>query len=376
MSTLVNRPGGHRWIQFRGPGGSRHTLCLGRTSKSQATYFQARLDALLAARMMNQAPDPDTAHWVSGLGVSLRRRLAAVGLIATDYAATLGELADASLASREDVPGTAINLRLTRENLIGCFGREKLLGNLTPEDGKRFLEYLKDRGRIGGGGLSRATSSRRHRIAKQMLTFAVKKNWLHANPFPGVGRQEEANYAKRFFVDPPLFLRVLREARNQEFRAILVLARFGGLRCPSEIQPMRWSQIDPNRKTILVMSPKTKRYARGGERTIPLFQEILGEIGKLPRRDDLLFPNHQKTGQSLTDELQRVCRWAGVALWPKPWHNMRATRETELMEDFPIQVVASWMGHSPSIALTHYAQTTKDHLTKAVKMDNILLKAE
>ena len=57
---------------------------------------------------------------------------------------------------------------------------------------------------------------------------------------------------------------------------------------------------------------------------------------------------------------------AGIDPWPKTFHALRASHETDLLERFPIQVVAKWLGHSPKIALTHYARTTDDHFQAAV----------
>jgi hypothetical protein len=47
---------------------------------------------------------------------------------------------------------------------------------------------------------------------------------------------------------------------------------------------------------------------------------------------------------------------AGLAPWLRPFNNRRASCETDLLREFPIQSVTSWMGHSPAVALAHYAQ--------------------
>src|SRR6185437_14370054 len=40
--------------------------------------------------------------------------------------------------------------------------------------------------------------------------------------------------------------------------------------------------------------------------------------------------------------------------WPRLFHNLRASRETELVESYPVQVVTSWLGNTPSAAMRHY----------------------
>jgi hypothetical protein len=56
---------------------------------------------------------------------------------------------------------------------------------------------------------------------------------------------------------------------------------------------------------------------------------------------------------------------AGLAPWPRLFHNLRSSRETELLEQFPVHVVALWMGHDAKVCLKHYAQTTDQHFDRA-----------
>jgi hypothetical protein len=49
------------------------------------------------------------------------------------------------------------------------------------------------------------------------------------------------------------------------------------------------------------------------------------------------------------------------------FHNLRASRETELVEAYPVQAVTSWLGNTPSIAMRHYLMTTDEHFDVAVK---------
>ena len=51
------------------------------------------------------------------------------------------------------------------------------------------------------------------------------------------------------------------------------------------------------------------------------------------------------------------------------WHNLRASRETELTARFPLHVVAQWLGHTPKVATQHYLQVTDEHFALAVAND-------
>jgi hypothetical protein len=50
----------------------------------------------------------------------------------------------------------------------------------------------------------------------------------------------------------------------------------------------------------------------------------------------------------------KIIRRAGLKAWPRLWHNLRATRETELADTFPVHVVCEWIGNSQRIAAKHY----------------------
>ena len=47
---------------------------------------------------------------------------------------------------------------------------------------------------------------------------------------------------------------------NPTWRTIIALARFGGLRCPSEVLSLEWRHVDWERGRVAVPSPKTDRY--------------------------------------------------------------------------------------------------------------------
>ena len=63
---------------------------------------------------------------------------------------------------------------------------------------------------------------------------------------------------------------------------------------------------------------------------------------------------------------EKIVRRAGLQPWPRLFHNLRASRETELVESFPVQVVTSWLGNTPKVAMQHYLMTTDEHFDAAV----------
>src|SRR5207245_11543855 len=74
---------------------------------------------------------------------------------------------------------------------------------------------------------------------------------------------------------------------------------------------------------------------------------------------------YRDANQNLRTQLQPIIRRAGLESWPKLFHNLRATRETELAAVHPIHVVCSWIGHAAAIAQKHYLQVTEEHFALA-----------
>lgn len=68
----------------------------------------------------------------------------------------------------------------------------------------------------------------------------------------------------------------------------------------------------------------------------------------------------------LRRQFEAIVLKAGLSFWGKPFQNLRSTQETELVGSYPLHVVTSWLGNSPTIASKHYLQTTEAHFEQAI----------
>lgn len=87
MASRVNRPNGHRWIQFKDTSGSRKTLRLGKITARAADDIKRRVEAMLSAQILGCLPDEETARWIASMPPVLADRFAAVGLIESAWLA-------------------------------------------------------------------------------------------------------------------------------------------------------------------------------------------------------------------------------------------------------------------------------------------------
>jgi len=76
---------------------------------------------------------------------------------------------------------------------------------------------------------------------------------------------------------------------------------------------------------------------------------------------------------NLWTEMTRLQRRAGISGWPRLFHSMQASRQTELQREFPLHVVCSWLGNSPRIAQQSYLLVTEDDFAKAAGVAKVMV---
>ena len=76
---------------------------------------------------------------------------------------------------------------------------------------------------------------------------------------------------------------------------------------------------------------------------------------------------YHEANANLRTQLCRIIRKAGLTPWPKLFHNLRSSRQTELAERYPIHVVCAWIGNSRAVAQEHYLQVTDAHFAQAIQ---------
>ncbi len=84
---------------------------------------------------------------------------------------------------------------------------------------------------------------------------------------------------------------------------------------------------------------------------------------------EAVVPRLRNPRMNLRTHIERIIARAGMKPWPRLFHNLRASCATDWVERFPNHAVASWLGHSPLIAATHYLQARDAHFTMATGRD-------
>jgi integrase len=371
---------GKNTLQFTDANGKRKTVRLGSMSKKSAEAIRLKVEHLVTASLAKVPLDHDTALWIASIGDELAARLATVGLMPERVkSVTLSELLAqyADIVESKNKSGTRTNFLTISTDLTKFFSVTIDVRSITDENAREFLDHLCER------ELASATIARRLRRVRSIFAFGVKKKLLAVNPFgeisvPTVLPQERKAYVTVADTEK------LIAATNPTWRTIIALARYAGLRCPSEVLTLKWSDVNFATSRMTVSSPKTERIPGKAYRVMPIFAQLrpyLDEAFELASDGEVFVIGgsngeaYRKTAQgpngwvnsNLRTTFTKLVRRAGLTPWPRLFHSLRASCETDLLAEFPINAVTEWMGHSETVALKHYSRIPDDVYERAAK---------
>jgi integrase len=212
-----------------------------------------------------------------------------------------------------------------------------------------------------------------------LFHYAVRHELIARNPFAGVKRDPQTNPARQRYIDRATIQAVIDAVPSAEWRLLIALSRFLGLRVPSEPFALRWSDVDWERGRLRVTSPKTAHHGKPF-RVVPILPEVRPHLEDVfaiaPEGAEYVLQRLiERYSRAKTDApranfrttFQKIIRRAGVEPWPKAFGNLRASAATDFAQRFPAHVCSAWMGHTAAIAETHYLMTTETHFAAALK---------
>lgn len=378
MASLANDPGGRHRILFFDGDGLRRTVRLGKIPIKQARRIHGHVEHLIAAQIDGSAPPEQTSRWLANdVKEPLRGRLVRVGLakpIEKREALTIGAAIDQFRDRprwRSLKPKTVHNYNGMLGRLAAHFGDDMPIGDVTEIMAEDFHGRLLEPKDKGGCGLSRASANKVADVASMLFRFAVKCREIDRNPFDEVRRGAVAT-SNHAFVESEVAQQIMADQHDTQWRLVFALARWGGLRTPSEPRELRWGDIDWERNRMTVRSPKTERHFGGASRVVPIFPELVAPLRdrfeEAEPGEEFAIPMLRTQGvTAVRSHFDRVVKRLGIERWPRMMHNLRSTRQTELEQEFPTHVVCSWLGNSARVAQKHYLQTTEAHFAKAAQ---------
>lgn len=375
MASICDDDNGRRRILFVAPDQKRKTIRLGKTDRRTAEGVARHVETLLAAQIGGQPVPRETAVWLTTVPAKLKEKLAAVGLIEGEKTLTVNEFLDDWL-NRKRQSGHAVQSLIAWgqavKELKGLLGTRKLV-SLTHTDGEAY------RGAMLARELRETTVHKRLTHARQFLEDAVRFGHITANPWKYVRQRAGDQCERRAYVPVKDVSRIIDHCPNVWWKLLVALARFGGLRIPSEAFSLTWGDVDWERGRLSVPSPKTQHQGKP-HRVIPLFTLLRPHLEAAFEHAEggaeFVFPAEYRDRASgpsgwrnanLRTQFERIVRRAGVDPWTRLWHSLRASCESDLAQSFPLATVTKWLGNTPSVALRHYVDPTETAFEKAAE---------
>ncbi len=379
MASIASDSNGRKRIQFVGLDGKRRTLRVGKATKSDAARTARHIENIITAELQRQPIARDTAEWLGDLTDLMHQKLVAVGLVnPRELAAAqlLGSFAENYIRGRVDAKDSSRTVYTrARRLLVEFFGAERQLGTISAGDACEWRLWLI------GKKFADTTVRKMCSVARMIFKAAVKRKLIESNPFDDeeIKTAVTGNAARFRFITAEIINEVIEACPNVEWRVIVALSRWGGLRCPSETLSLKWGHVDWERNRLIVPSPKTAHHEGKGERMVPLFPELRVHLEAAFEQaepgTEYVVNRYRSAAQNLRTTFEKIIRKAGHQPWERLFHNLRATRQTELSDRFPQHVVCGWMGNSQPVAVRHYLHTTDEHFSRAVSEDSTSVNA-
>lgn len=244
--------------------------------------------------------------------------------------------------------------------MTGFLGNDCPLADVTPAKGEAFRQSMLS------AELRATTIHKRLQHARMLFAHAKRQGLVETNPFDFVSHRPGDASERRAYVPAADVQRAIEHAPNGTWKLLIALSRFAGLRVPSEALSLRWQDVDWERGRLTVPSPKTQHLAGKSYRVIPLFPALRpyleAAFDAAPEGAEYVIPEeYRKRAQgpggwanaNLRTTLEKIVRRAGLETWPRLWHSMRASCESDLARQFPLAVVAKWLGNTQAVAMRH-----------------------
>ncbi len=346
MASIAKSSGGSVRVFFYDKAGRRKAIHLGRVSDDTAEGICRKIERFLNAQILGEEPTRNDSEWLGSSG--LRKKFVAVGLVEPLPADTKAEIPTLEAFIRSYIERRASKVKpasvtvwtQVEQNLKDLMPKGIRLDEITVGHAKDFHEALKAK------GMQKSTISKRIGFCRQFVNDAVDRELITKNPFVSV------------------------KAPRPKMKSNTFVTR---------------STIERIMDRMFIPEPKVEHHEERGIRECPIFPEVMRELLDAKELNDAKdnpsefvvdadayraaanTPSGWKNANLRTQFLKLLAK-ADIEPWPRLFHSMRASRQTELTESFPSHVVCSWLGNSEEVAKDHYLLLTDEHFKKASEL--------
>ncbi len=207
------------------------------------------------------------------------------------------------------------------------------------------------------------------RNAKACFNDAVERELMNANPFRKLTSTAVSAERDRY-ITPKEADSILDKCPDIRWKVLFGLARFAGLRVPSETHLLTWGDVDWQRGRLSVYAPKTERFPKHRRRPVPIVPKLMTI---LQDAFDAAAEGQERVVALSRNNLHRMVRSvvqkAGLEPWKDLFQALRRSCDTEWKQTFPAYAVDGWLGHSGQVSEKHYLMVPDDLWDRAAGLD-------
>lgn len=346
----------------------RHEITLSRKCLAIEAEFRDLLQFLADSKNYGTRLSVQTLRRVENLPLEPREKLVASGLIEATPAEkaakipTLSVFLDRYKITRVGVKPWSVQRDKKLFNyLLEYLGPNKRIDKITREEAEGIRKYLMQDRKAGKGRLAESSTNKVISEIKSIFRYAVDWELIAQSPFEKVKGGKTTNPERQYYVSRQEIEAAMEACTGHpELAKLLAFGRFAGLRIPSEIHELKFSDFETHGDGGIF----TVRQGKTGRRRIPVFDDLRPYFEALQAA--------AKPGQVYVFEKYRNCRnpavlikdymvKAGLVPWEKFFTNLRSSCQTDKeREGYSRSEMDAIFGNSEKIRQQHYIQPLPD----------------
>ncbi|GHT36334.1 hypothetical protein FACS189427_07740 [Planctomycetales bacterium] len=254
--------------------------------------------------------------------------------------------------------------------LVEYFGGKKRIDLITPAEAGGIRNYLMNERTVRRGKLKPSSANKAIRAMKPIFRFAVDCGYIAVSPFAKVKSGSIISLERQEYISVERLEQAIAACGNDiELRGLLAIARFQGLRIPSEVRDLKFSDFRQENTGIIFSVPDT---GKTGSRRVPVFSEFVPYLTELQQHrkegQEYLFEKYRQVKTSgkikfvnIGALIRKKMKRAGVPFWEKLFINLRSSCMTDKERlGWSRSLMDAVFGNSERIRLKHYIQPLPD----------------
>lgn len=368
-------------VRFYDHRGARRTIAIGRIPKRDARSAANHIQGLVNAKIGGLQAYPENVAWAGEQKPRIVDYLAGLGLIpplkveepalhlVSPTVPTVEEWFNQYINNRKGSEGTKTVWTRSMNQAVKFFGKMRRIDKITTGEAITWFERMMNGDSNGKGKLAEATARKMVGVARQVFKRAMKFKHITENPFADDELKTTVGNREKSYIDVPTIQQLIQILPSAEWRAVVVFARFAGMRVQSELPLLKWSDVHWDEDRFVVReSPKTK-----ATRYTPIFPEIrqaLEDLLPITGESEYVLNVLRTKSKNWRTPLEKMMIRAGMTPWGALFNSMRASGEIDIARTHGLQNAVEWVGNSVQVAMKHYLRATGADFTRAANQES------